>query len=112
MTASTARGGRDLAPLAPSQSDTLELALRLSILVVGAFAMRAMWQSRAHARRLTGLWATLVLSLVVAQDVAADFFRTDLPDRLLATGLITVIVCTAAWRARPQAPRAPDRTAR
>ena len=101
MTVGAAHGGADAATIATSGSNMLELAFRFAIMVTGVLATRAMWQRRATAARLTALWAVFVLSLLVAQDVAVGFFREGLSERLMATGLMALVVGTVAWRARP-----------
>ena len=100
LTAGAASGGFEAAPLASSIVNAVDQALRLALLVVGALAMRSMWQHRATAARLVTLWAALALSLVAAQDVAVGFFRSGLPDRLLATALLAAVLGTVVWRAR------------
>ncbi len=101
LTVVAARGGQDAASLYTNFGDTLDVAMRLGLLVVGALAVRAMWQGRETARRLTGVWAVLVVTLVTAQDIAVGLFRTGAIERLLVTALLAAVVCAVTWRVRP-----------
>jgi peptidoglycan/LPS O-acetylase OafA/YrhL len=77
--------------------------IRLALFLIGVLAVGAMWQGRASARQLTGLWAALVLGLLVSQDVLVGFFRPGLAERLAATALFGLILGAVVWRARPSA---------
>jgi uncharacterized protein YfiM (DUF2279 family) len=103
LTWSALRGAADLPVIADGQ--VLTALLRAVLLVAGVLALRALWQGRRDAARVTAVWALLALGLVVAQDIAVGYTRAYLADRLLATTLLAFVVGSAAWRAR----RAPER---
>lgn len=102
-TRSALRGAADLPVIADGQ--VLTALLRAALVVVGVLALRALWQGRRDAARVTAVWALLALGLVVAQDLAVGYTRAGLADRLLATMLLAFVFGSAAWRAR----RAPVR---
>lgn len=103
LTSSALRGAADLPVIADGQVFTP--FLRAALVVAGVLALRALWQGRRDAARVTAVWALLALGLVVAQDMAVGFIRAGRADRLLATMLLAFVVGSAAWKAR----RAPVR---
>ena len=98
LTLNALRGTIDLPALADGQA--LAAFLRAALIVTGALALRALWQGRRDAARMTAVWALLALGMVVAQDAAVGYARAGLADRLLATSLFAFVVGSAAWRAR------------
>ncbi len=104
LTWSALRGAADLPVIA--DGPVLTALLRAVLLVAGVLALRALWQGRRDAARVTAVWALLALGLVVAQDMAVGYTRAGLADRLLATTLLAFVVGSAAWRARRALQRA------
>jgi len=97
MSLSTARGIADDGPPLIGTGGAIEQAFSLSILMVGLVALRAIWQRRASPRRIVAFWASLVLGLLIAQDVVAGFLRDGLPDRLFATGAVSFVLFAVVW---------------
>ncbi len=101
MTVAAARGMSTVAPADAAATAALETALRLALIVSGALAVRAMWQRRSDAYKLTRAWAGLVLVFLLAQELVVGFVRSGLESRLWAIGLIALVVGTIVWRVRP-----------
>ena len=76
FTWSALRGAGDLPVIADGQ--VLTALLRAVLLVAGVLALRALWQGRRDAARVTAVWALLALGLVVAQDIAVGYTRAYL----------------------------------
>lgn len=78
--------------------ETLEVGLRVLLLVVGVVAAHRLWTGASSARRMMGAWIATVVSLLVAQEWGAGAFRPGWAGRLLALALLATVLTVVAAR--------------